>query len=172
MRKLAVAVAAVLMGITLAPARAMASDPPWTAYDQTDFTVSGARSTCGFDVRVATVEDAEYYRTMSTYDDGSVMSQLWRGPLVMSYTNLTTGYSVVRDLTGMAVIDYRQGGALAKISAIEGSFGATLPAGSTPSSGLMVFSGHDTSVSFNADGSRSYELGPDGAVENMCQTLG
>jgi hypothetical protein len=158
------------VALTASPASAEGS--PWTPYEQQDFVVSAERSTCDFDVAVEVVEDGELYSTLSTYDDGSPRTQLWRGPLVMSYTNLDNGTSVVRDLSATATIDYRADGSLASITSVEGAFGATMPAGSTPETGMFVFSGHGTTVTFNEDGTRSYTLGETGTAENVCEAIG
>lgn len=157
------------VALTASPANAEGT--PWTSYSQQDFVVSAERSTCDFDVAVEVVEDGELYTTLSTYDDGGPRTQLWRGPLVMSYTNLESDDSVVRDLSATATIDYRADGSLASITSIEGAFGATMPAGSTPDTGLFVLSGHGTTATFDEDGTRSYTLGETGTAENVCDAL-
>lgn len=89
----------------------------------------------------------------------------------MRYTNASTGASVVRDLSAMATARYRRDGSMASMTSQYGAFGATMPAGSEPATGLFVLAGHDTTLTINPDGTRSFALGPQGAAENVCQAL-
>lgn len=159
--------AAIAAGVS-APA---AADTPWTTYRESEFVVSAARSTCGFDVRITPLQDDEEYRTSSTWPDGSPRTQVFRGTLVERYTNLSTGASVVRDLSATAVFAFREDGSPESLTSVHGAFGATMTAGSTPGSGLYVFDGHGTSVAFNTDGTRTATLGPKGSAENVCDAL-
>ena len=156
-------------GVGAAPASA---DSPWTSYRESEFVVSAARSTCGFDVRITPLQDAEEYRTTSTWPDGSPRTQVFRGTLIESYTNLTTGSSVVEDLSGTAVFAYREDGSALSLTSVHGSFGATMPPGSTPDTGLYVLGGHGTSVTFNTDGTKTFTLGPNGTALDVCDVLG
>lgn len=157
------------LGIGATPAQA---DSPWTPYHQEDAVVPAARSTCAFDVRETVVDDAERYRTTATYPDGSPKTQVFQGTLVMSFTNTTTGSSVIHDLSGEGVFEYNADGTPASLTSTHGPFGATLPAGSTPDTGIFVLSGHGTSVTFNPDGTRTYVVGPSGSVIDVCAELG
>ncbi len=165
--------AALCLGAAAAvgAAPAAGADSSWVPYSQADITVPGERSTCGFDVLMSVVEDEEFYKNVELYADGTPKRQLWRGPLVMRYTNLQSGESVVRDLSAMATMDYREDGSLASIRSVHGAFGATMPAGSQPGTGLYVLGGHGTTVTFESDGSRSFTLGPNGTAENVCEAI-
>ena len=158
------------VGLALSAAPALA-DTPWTPYQQQDVLVTATRSTCAFDVQESVVEDAERYRTTSTYPDGSPRTQVFQGTLVMSYTNTTTGATVTHDLSGTGVFTYNADGTPASLTSTHGPFGATMPAGSTPNTGIFVLSGHGASVTFNADGTRSYQVGPSGSVIDVCAEL-
>ena len=46
-----------------------------------------------------------------------------------------------------------------------------MPPGSTPTTGIIVFHRKGSSVTFNADGTRTYALGRHDTPENLCQTL-
>ena len=164
------AAALALLGTGLGAAPALA-DTPWTPYHQGDVLVPATRSTCAFDVQETVIEDREFYRTTATYPDGSPKEQLFRGELVMRYTNLSTGASVVHDLGGTGVFAYNPDGSPASLTSSHGPFGATLPAGSTPYTGLYVVSGKGTSVTFNADGTRTLTLGPNGSSIDVCAEL-
>ena len=165
------ALTVLALGLTLGAAPALA-DTPWTLYEQQDALVTAARSTCAFDVQESVVQDAERYRTTETYPDGSPKTQVFQGTLVMSYTNTTTGATVTHDLSGTGVFEYNADGSAASLTSVHGPFGATMPAGSTPDTGIFVLAGHGTSVTFNADGTRSYDVGPSGSVIDVCAELG
>ncbi len=62
-------------------------------------------------------------------------------------------------------------GSPASLTSTHGPFGATLPAGSTPDTGIFVLSGHGASVIFNADGTRIFQVGPSGSVIDVCAEL-
>lgn len=144
---------------------------PWTPYRTEEVVVPAARSTCGFDVRITPLRDEEEYRTTSTWPDGTPRTQLFRGALVESYTNLATRASVVRDLSATAVFTYRPDGSPASLTSVHGAFGTTMPPGSTPDTGLYVLGGHGTSVTFETDGTRSFHLGRHGTAEDVCDAI-
>ncbi len=171
MRRIAATTTTILLGLLLTAPAASAGGSPWTPYRTADVTVTAARSTCAFDVRISVVRDEEEYRTSRTYPDGSPREQVYRGTLVESYTNLSSGESVVRDLSATAVFRFDPDGAPASLTSTKGPFGATMPAGSTPATGLFVLSGKGTQVTFNADGTRTFTLGRHGQAENVCSTL-
>ncbi len=156
------------LGVGAGPAQA---DSPWTPYHQEDALVTAARSTCAFDVQETVVEDAERYRTTATYPDGSPKTQVFKGTLVMSYTNTSTGASVTHDLSGTGVFAYNPDGTPASLTSSHGPFGTTLPAGSTPYTGIYVVAGKGTSVAFNADGTRTLTLGKHGSSIDVCAEL-
>ncbi len=167
------------LGVTLAAGAALvasagaaSADTPWTPYvEQSSVVVPAARSTCGFDVREDVVSQAEEYRTTATWPDGSPREQVWRGDLTIRFTNLSSGASVVRDLGGTGTYVFAADGSPVSLTSQHGPFAATMPPGSSPGSGLYVLSGHGTGVTFNADGTRSFTLGPAGSAENLCSTL-
>ncbi|HMM96920.1 hypothetical protein [Phycicoccus sp.] len=144
---------------------------PWTPYRTEEVVVPAARSTCGFDTRITPVRDEEEYRTTSTWPDGTPRTQLFRGALVERYTNLSTGASVVRDLSATAVFAYHPDGSPASLTSVHGAFGTTMPPGSTPDTGLYVLSGHGTRVVFEADGTRSFTLGRHGSADDVCDAI-
>ena len=150
---------------------ASADGAPWVRYEQADLLIPAARSTCAFDVQQTVLEDREYYRDVEHYPDGTVRTQQWRGPLVMRYTNVSSGASVVRDLSARATVHYRPDGSMASMVSEHGAFGATMPAGSTPATGLFVLDGRGTTLTLHPDGTRSFTLGPKGTAENVCEAI-
>jgi hypothetical protein len=160
--------AATGSGVAAAPASA---DSPWTPYRESEFVVSAARSTCGFDVRITPLVDKEEFRTTSTWPDGTPRTQVFRGTLIERYTNLTTGASVVEDLSARAVFTYRADGSPESLTSLHGAFGATMPPGSTPDTGLYVIGGRGSSVTFAADGTHTFTLGRHGTAVDVCDVL-
>ncbi len=177
-RTLAALGAATLLGAGLAaPAASAHPGPghhhgsPWTPYRTEEVVVPAARSTCGFDTRITPLRDEEEYRTTSTWPDGTPRTQLFRGALVERYTNLSTGASVVRDLSATAVFAYRPDGSPESLTSLHGAFGTTMPPGSRPDTGLYVLGGRGTRVVFETDGTRTFTLGRHGTAEDVCEAI-
>ena len=143
----------------------------WTPYRQPDIAYA-ADERCEFAVRGEVLRDREEYKDVAHWPDGTVRSQLWRGALVIRWSNLDTGASVVRDQSARALADYRADGSLEQLTSLRGAFGAGLPEGSHPGKGAYVVSGRWSSVVQAEDGTRSITLGPRGELENLCETLG
>ncbi|NNG38588.1 hypothetical protein HJ588_04760 [Flexivirga sp. ID2601S] len=164
-----VACAAAASVVTAGGAAAQGS--PWTPYRASDVLVTAARSTCAFDVQETVLRDREEYRTTASYPDGSPKEQVYRGDLVVRFTNTTTGESVVHDLGGTAVYAFAPDGTPLSLTSEHGPFSATLPAGSVPMTGIYVVSGKGTSVLFGADGTRTLTLGRNGTAIDVCAEL-
>ena len=101
-----IATSAAALGLLLAGVPAMAhadtqSDDGWIPITDTNID-HPAGSACVFDVHEDIVQAAEEYRIASTYPDGTPLETDFRGPLVVRYTNESTGASVERDLSGTA----------------------------------------------------------------------
>jgi hypothetical protein len=158
----------LMLGTGVGSARA---ESPWVLVHEQDQTIPAARSTCGFDVAEHIVSQAEEKRTVATYADGTPEVEIFRGDLTIRFTNVTTGTSVVRDLGGTGVFRYNPDGSPRSLTSLHGPFSATMPPGSTPTTGIIVFHRKGSSVTFNADGTRAYVLGRHDTPENLCQTL-
>ena len=157
--------------VVAAPTGANAEGSGWTPYEQPDIDyAAGAR--CDFAVHGDVVRDKEEFKDVAHWPDGTVRSQLWRGALVIRWTNLDTGESVLRDQSARALAEYRADGSIEQMTSLRGAFGAGLPEGSHPGKGAYVVSGRWSSVVFAEDGTRSIVLGPKGKLENLCETLG
>jgi hypothetical protein len=183
-RTLASAAAAVLVGAVLvashagahvAPRTGTDSDQPdgsgWTPYQQPDIHYSAGQR-CEFPVEGKVVLDQEEYRDVSHWPGGQVRTQLWRGALVIRWTNLESGESVRRDQSADAIAEYASDGSLESLTSLRGSFGAGIPEGGHPGKGAYVVGGRWSSVVFEDDGTRTIVLGPRGTLENLCETLG
>ena len=145
----------------LAPASALA-DSPWQPFRAANFDLA-AGTRCDFPLSGRVQEDGERIRTR---DDGT---QEVKGPLVVRYINQDTGASVVRDLTGTALIETFPDGSF-RFTLVHGSFAVGLGAGDPGGPAFLVLSGRDFTVDFGSDGSRTVTEGR-GTVENICETL-
>ncbi len=169
--RLARAASLALAATALATPAAVAASGTsgWMPYHQEDIAYA-AGDPCDFAVTGTVLKDREEYRE-TYYPDGAVKTQTFRGALVIEWTNTETGESVVRDQSGKGVFAYAQDGSPQSLTAQTGHFSARLPEGSSPERGLFYLGGKDTSVAFNADGTRTVTLGPKGTAENLCDTL-
>ncbi len=141
----------------------------WTPYRSQPFQLA-AGTRCSFGLNGDILRDREEIRTLSTYPGGSPELQQIRGPLIVRYTNTSSGESVRRNLTGRATVRYGTDGSFT-ITLASGHFAAGLAATDPGGPGFFVLSGHGHSLAVAADGSRVLSLGT-GRVENICDTLG
>jgi hypothetical protein len=104
---LAVALAAALLAAGPAAPAAVADDGGgWQPYHGQD-SDEPAGTLCPFHLYIAALVDQEETKTVSRYPDGTPAKVLWRGPLILRYTNLDTGAHVDRDQSGRAT-EYRR----------------------------------------------------------------
>lgn len=140
----------------------------WSPYRTAPFTLdAGVR--CPFALNGTPVHDRERIRTLATFADGKPRVQEVAGPLVVRYTNLDTGRSVRRNLTGRALVTYGTDGSF-KESLKHGHFAVGLSATDAGGPGFFVLTGSGFALAVAADGSRTLSLGT-GRVENLCTTL-
>jgi hypothetical protein len=144
--------------------------PPWIPYEQTDLTWP-AGTYCDFEVFSQVLRDQEFFRDVSTYEDGTPRTQLWRGPLILRFTNKETGFSVVRNASGRAFMEYGPGETFQSLTIQSGHFVGSAKAGSVPAQGIFYVAGKWSSMTRNDDGSSTIVLGPNGTAENLCDTL-
>jgi len=142
----------------------------WHRYHQDDFTVPAGEG-CSFKVTGTVLYDREYFRNLSRYRNGNVRVQLFRGPLIIQYKNMSNGTKVIRDQSGVAKERFNRDGSFASIKVISGYFGATLSPGSNLETGVYYLGGQGTALFENADGTETVKLGPDGTAQNLCPIL-
>lgn len=152
------------------PASAESGSSQWVRYHQPDVDVPAGHA-CSFAVHEHVLRDKEYYKVLATYDDGTHQAELWKGPLVMRYTNVDTGTAKVVDISGRARITYNPDGSFASITIVTGHFGATIPPGNEMAAGLYRVGGKDSSLTIERDGKRYIALGPNGSTEDLCAAL-
>ena len=143
----------------------------WTPYEQPDIDYA-AGFRCEFAMHGEVLKDHEEFKDVAFWPDGTVRTQLWRGALVIRWSNVETGESVVRDQSAKAVAEYGSDGALDKMTSMGGAFSAGVPEGGSPSKGVFIIDGKWSSIVIEDDGNRAITLGPRGTLENLCETLG
>ena len=167
----AVVVIAAALGV---PAAASAATPaaadsavPWQQYRTAPWTdAPGAAGTFG--VTTSILVDQEQERVLASYPDGQPKLQEFRGPLVVRYTNTSTGQSVVRDLSGYGWFHYGTSGSIEAL--IASHIGVTVPVGNTGyPSGEWVITGRSV-VSIDSSGTINVRL-LHATTENLCRTL-
>jgi hypothetical protein len=163
-------VLAIGASVPAAPSMAQDDNPsPWTPYQGSDFEVA-AGEVCSFPLAGEVVSDKERYRTTAWFPDGSPRYQEWTGQLIIRFTNLDSGESVERNLTGRGDFEYFDDGAWT-LTAVGGHFAGALREGGDPGPGWYVVTGSGYTLHADADGKRTLTYG-DGRVENLCETLG
>ena len=159
-----VAVAASAVGL-LAPAAVAAGRGGWQPAPTEPFATSGV---CSFTMKGDIIQDATVARTDSTYPDGSPKVQEARGPLVIRFTNASTGRSVVRNLSGYALIRYLEDGGREYRFVGGGSVPVRVDSPGFPQ-GWYILHGRFTVVG-GADGTRIFN-NVHANVEDLCETL-
>ena len=156
---------------TEADADAQQRGSGWTPYEQPDIDYA-AGFRCEFAMHGEVLKDHEEFKDVAFWPDGTVRTQLWRGALVIRWSNVETGESVVRDQSAKAVAEYGSDGGLDKMTSMGGAFSAGLPEGGSPEKGVFIVDGKWSSIVIEDDGNRAITLGPRGSLENLCDTLG
>jgi hypothetical protein len=162
------ALVVVLLVLTAGPAFATAP-APWSPLTTSNFEAP-AGTRCEFTLRGEVLSGKERIRTLETYPDGSPRVQEIVGQLVVRYTNVETGESVDRNLTGTAYAIYEPDGSFT-LSLVGGHMSVGFAATDEEGPSFLIFSGAGHEVYFATDGSRTVTFG-DGPVEDVCETLG
>jgi len=150
---------------------ATSAEPPWVPFPEEDFTYRADR--CGFDVNVHIVKAGEFVKTVTTFSNGNPQTQLFKGPLIMQFTNAETGTSIERNASGRAFETFGPDGSFKSLTIQnDGShFVAGLPPNSDPGPGIYLVSGEWSTLVISDDGTRNLVLGPNGSAENLCIPL-
>ncbi len=143
----------------------------WHRYHQQDSTVP-AGDGCSFKVAVKVMYDREYYRILTRWDNGRPRLELWRGPLILRFTNTSSHKAVVRNVSGVAYELLNRDKSFHAIKIISGHFSATLAPGSDPGQGIYYVGGHGARLIVRDDGTEALDFGRHGHAENLCDPLG
>ncbi|MGB9378320.1 MAG: hypothetical protein WCB04_12480 [Mycobacteriales bacterium] len=138
----------------------------WERYHAQSFTTAPG-ALCPFELHSQVLFDQEYVRTTSTYSDGSPRTQEYVGPLVVRMTNQSNGHSIVRDLSGRAVLAFSPDGSY--LFHLQGPGAVGFHPGDSLPPGYYVLHG-DHVIRFAADGTRTM-VADHGTEENVCRTL-
>lgn len=164
-RHLAPLICLVTLAGTAAPAAA--ATEPWQPYKATDFVAPEGKY-CTFALAVTAVEDAEEYRVVARHPDGTERVVEYRGTLITRFTNVTTGESVVRDLSGHAWEERYPGGGTKSFTGV-GPFGFGFRAEDDFAQGYYRLDGVNV-ITIAPDGTRALPVNA-GTAENLCATL-
>lgn len=152
---------------TATASAATASTAGWQPYRTAPWTDSPG-AVCSFGVAATPVVDQEQFRTLASYPNGDPRLQEFRGPLFVQYTNMSTGATVVRDLSGYGWFHYGSDGSIDAF--IASHIGVTVHVGNAGfPSGEWVISGR-SEVTVSSSGTIGVRL-IDATAENLCQTL-
>lgn len=158
---------AAIAGTVLSLGAPAASAGDWQPYRTQPFVYT---DTCPFPIRGDAVTDEEETRVDSTLPDGSPRVQEFRGPLVMRFTNTSTGVSAVRDLSGYGRIHYFTDGGSAGY--FDPNVGFRIPIGNRGyPAGYYVLHGK-VRATIAADGTRELGNLNHATIEDLCKTLG
>ena len=164
--------AMLLCGATAAPAQAdgrQGGPEAWQPYRATNFVTPAGRY-CDFDLEVTAIADEEEFRVSARYPDGNVRVYEYRGTLVSRFTNLASGKSVTRDLSGHAWTEMYPDGQTMKTFTGAGPFAFGFRATDRYERGYYRFDGLHV-ITLAVDGTRRMAVDA-GPAENMCTTLG
>ncbi len=154
-------------GIRAAIIASRHSSIPWQQFRTQPFTDAPGVE-CSFGLAGTIVKDEEQTRILEYYPNGNPKLQEFRGPLFIRYTNMDTGKSAVRNLSGYGWFLYQPDGGT-KIF-VPSHFGYSIPTGNTAfPNGEWVFNGQLT-VEITASGQVSIHF-IHATDENMCVTL-
>jgi hypothetical protein len=143
------------------------SSTGWQTYRTAPWT-DAPGAVCSFGVAATPVVDQEQDRTLASYPNGDPQLQEFRGPLFVRYTNMSTGASVVRDLSGYGWFHYGSDGSIDAF--IASHIGLTVDVGNAGfPAGEWVISGR-SEVTVSSSGTIGVRL-IDATAENLCQTL-
>ena len=167
LRRVLAAAATVAAVAAVAPSAAADSPSPWQRYYSQPFT-DAAGVVCPFALHGDIVSDHELFRNLQTYPDGSPKEQEFVGPLVIRFSNVSTGASVERNLTGTGRWFYDPDGTTRGHGV--GHFGLGVHIGNpTSPPGEWVLTGTFDFV-LRADGTRDFTM-QGGTAEDLCKTL-
>ncbi|WBP90290.1 hypothetical protein [Kitasatospora cathayae] len=164
---LAAALATAVL-VLASPAAQADDDDGWQPYHGQDYDAP-AGTLCPFHLHITDLLDQEETKTVGRYPDGSPEKVLWRGPLILRYTNVDTGAQVDRDQSGRAT-EYRlpDGSTLWDVPRSSHISAKVHPGNPYHAVGDYVFSGGAVLL---VHPDQQVEVLAQHQVENLCQTL-
>lgn len=163
---LALAAAAVLVA---APGPATAAEPePWQPYVEGTLNLPADRYCGDFDLRSTPVQQDIKSRVLDRYASGAPRTMEFTGLLLIDVTNLSTGETVRRDVSGRAYVTFREDGSFETYE-MQGPIGLGWPQDDGYERGFYVVHGHHV-IAWDESGHRTAVV-DDGIEENLCATL-
>lgn len=159
-------VATAATALALSTTNAAAAGP-WQPYPEGDLTLV-AGSYCDFTVTAHPVAQGVKYRTVESYPDGTPKVQEFTGPLRVLFTNTANGAHTTLNLSGHAIVTYRQDGSMAQYET-RGPVGFGFHAGDGFPKGYYRLLGRHV-MTFDPDGTRHLVV-DQGAEQNICTML-
>jgi hypothetical protein len=163
-----VIVSLAFCALALGASQAAAADGSWGSWEPTfqgPISVD-AGVVCPFAVSAEPVHEDLAVRYH--YDEtGAIDAYQFKGPLVARITNLDTGASVVRSLSGFGTVTPHEDGSYDAV--FEGGLLLFQRAGDTPSSELLLLTGR-TELHGSPTGVKTV-VSASGQSEDLCQTL-
>ena len=148
---------------------AQAADDGWTPVPVQPFE-RAAGVVCDFAVKGDPIVADIKKRTLTSYPDGTVRSELWTGPLVYRVTNESTGAQTTLDGSSSAIITYNKDGSSKWY--LSGPLGVAIPEGkSNLPRGLWQVDGPAYTLTLSATGFETLNKGPRTTTENICGRL-
>ncbi len=168
-RFLGTVIVAALSVVLMTGADASAAAPErWQPYSEGPLTLPAERYCGDFDVVSTPVRQHVKSRVLERYDSGAVKVQEFTGLLLVEVANVKTGDTVQRNLSGHAVVTFREDGSIATYE-MRGPIGMGWPQEDQYDRGFYVMNGYHV-VAFDESGSRSM-LVDRGIEENLCDVL-
>ena len=160
------ALVAILSGAA-SLARADTPLPPgWTRVPPTSVTVP-AGALCPFSLQIQDVKDEVITKVLQTFPDGSPRSQIFIGELITRFTNVSSGASVTRNLSGDGFVRYGSDGSSSWT--FVGPAATVIFPGSFLAPGFYVVNGFYV-IDYAGDGTQTIPI-HEGPNENLCETL-
>ncbi|MFF3072012.1 hypothetical protein ACFVSN_05295 [Kitasatospora sp. NPDC057904] len=169
-RPLAAAAALAAALLTVAPTAQAhtGGDDGWQPYTSGDEDFP-AGALCPFHLLIGVLVEGEETKVAARYPDGSPAEVLWRGPLVLRYTNVDSGRSVDRDQSGKATEYKLPDHSVLWLIPKDSHISARVRAGNPyHAPGDFLFSGGVTLL-VHPDGQPQVLV--QHRVENLCETL-
>ncbi len=161
------AVMAVATTSTMSASADVGGDSGWEPLRTPSFNLPAGVS-CSFELQADVVYDHELTRVVETFADGAPRVQEFQGALGVLFTNVDTGESLQRDVSGTLRATFGQEGG--SEWQFEGNGLAVIRSGNaTYPPGVYIPSGSNLYV-VHVDGSREFTE-RNGTIENMCETL-
>lgn len=166
-RTFALGLAAAVLLAT--PSLAAASTPePWQPYPEGPLTLPAERYCGDFDLLSTPTQQDVKSRVLERYGSGAPRVMEFLGLLLVDVTNLSTGETVQANLSGHAIVTFREDGSIETYE-MEGPIGMGWPQDDEYARGFYLMNGYHL-VAFDENGARTMMVDK-GTETNFCDLL-